>query len=75
MAFDPDVESGSSKMRSYMPNVEGKKERAPTGRISILEDTDGDGRMDKSTIFMDHMVLPRAISIVRDGALVANRLI
>ena len=43
----------------------------PTGRISVLEDTDGDGRMDRSTVFLDHLVLPRAVSFVRGGALVA----
>jgi hypothetical protein len=59
-------------MRSYMPNPEGEGEKAPTGRISVLEDTDGDGRADKSTVFLDDLVLPRAISCVRGGVLVAE---
>jgi mono/diheme cytochrome c family protein/glucose/arabinose dehydrogenase len=71
MSFDPQGRAWVAEMRSYMPNVEGTGETAPTGRISVLEDTDGDGRMDRSTIFMDNLVLPRAIACVRGGALVA----
>jgi glucose/arabinose dehydrogenase len=71
MAFDADGRMWVAEMRSYMPDYEGNGEKQPLGRISILEDTDGDGRADKSTIFMDKLVLPRAICPVRDGALVA----
>jgi mono/diheme cytochrome c family protein/glucose/arabinose dehydrogenase len=69
--FDADGRLWVVEMRSYMPNVQGKGESQPTGRISILEDTDGDGLMDKVTVFMDHLVLPRAVCPVRGGALVA----
>src|SRR5690349_5146650 len=30
----------------------------PPNRIRLLEDTDGDGRFDKSTVFADRMTLP-----------------
>src|SRR2546430_16927656 len=30
----------------------------PTGRVKLLEDTNGDGRPDRSTIFVDGLVLP-----------------
>src|SRR5438046_1482326 len=72
MAFDADGRMWVVEMRSYMPDVEGNGEKAATGRISILEDTDGDGRADKSTIFLDNLVLPRAVAPVRDGALVGS---
>jgi mono/diheme cytochrome c family protein len=36
----------------------------------VLEDTDGDGRMDKKTIFLDKLVLPRAIGFIKDGVLI-----
>ncbi|MEO6436641.1 MAG: PVC-type heme-binding CxxCH protein [Tepidisphaeraceae bacterium] len=71
MTFDADGRIWVCEMRGYMPNPQGSGEEAPAGRVSILEDTNGDGRMDKSTLFMDKLVLPRAIAIVRDGALVA----
>jgi mono/diheme cytochrome c family protein len=38
----------------------------------VLEDTDGDGRMDKSTIYMDSLIMPRALAVVRGGALIAE---
>jgi glucose/arabinose dehydrogenase/mono/diheme cytochrome c family protein len=60
------------EMRGFMPNLDGAGEREPSGRVSILEDTDHDGRMDKRTIFLDGLILPRALAIVRDGVLIAE---
>ncbi|MCA9300082.1 MAG: hypothetical protein KDA28_13510, partial [Phycisphaerales bacterium] len=60
------------EMRGYMPNIDGTDELEPVGRISILEDTDGDGVMDRSTAFLDDLVLPRAICLTEDGALVVE---
>jgi mono/diheme cytochrome c family protein len=57
-------------MRGYMPDIEAHGENEPVGRISVLEDSDGDGRMDKSTVFLDKLVMPRAIGVARDGVLV-----
>jgi len=51
----------------FMPNVDGTGEREPVGCVAVLEDTDGDGRYDKRTVFLDKLVLPRAISLVGDG--------
>lgn len=70
MAFDADGRMWVVEMRSYMPDALGRGEDQPSGRISVLEDTDGNGTADKSTVFLDNLVLPRAISIVRDGVLV-----
>jgi mono/diheme cytochrome c family protein/glucose/arabinose dehydrogenase len=70
MSFDGDGRIWVAQMRSYMPNVDGVGENTPDGRVSILEDTDGDGRMDKSTVFLDGLVLPRAVQCVGDGALI-----
>src|SRR5579862_2186529 len=50
MTFDPDGRIWVCEMRGYMPDVDGKGQKAPVGTISVLEDTDGDGVMDKSTI-------------------------
>ena len=60
------------EMSGYMPNPEGTGEQEPTGSIVILEDTDGDGRMDKRTVFLDRLVMPRSVMLVGGGALVAE---
>ena len=38
------------------------------GRILLLEDTDGDGKFDKSTVFADGLVFPQGV-LWHDGAL------
>lgn len=60
------------EMRGYMHDVEGAGESEPTGIVSILEDTDGDGKADKKTIFADGLVLPRALMCANGGALVGE---
>jgi len=70
IAFDTDGRLWVAEMRGYMPNPEGTGELKPVGCISMLEDTDGDGRMDKKTIFLDKLALPRAIGFAGDGVLV-----
>lgn len=70
--FDPDGRLWVVEMRGYMPNLDGIGETNATGRISILEDTDGDGRMDQKTVFLDALVMPRALLLVRGGALVCE---
>jgi len=42
----------------------------PGGRVRRLEDTNGDGRYDKSTLFADELNFPNGIMTWRDGALV-----
>ena len=60
------------EMNGYMPNPEGTGEQEPNGNIVILEDTDGDGRMDKRTVFLDRLIMPRTVMLVGGGALVAE---
>ena len=57
------------EMRGYMPNLEGVGEDEPNGRISIMEDLDKDGVADHAKVFMDKLVLPRAIAHVYGGLL------
>jgi glucose/arabinose dehydrogenase/mono/diheme cytochrome c family protein len=70
MAFGPDGRIWVVEMRGYMHNVDGRGEDLPNGRVVVLEDTDDDGRMDKSTVFLDGIVMPRSIALVDDGVLV-----
>ncbi|TKK72079.1 c-type cytochrome [Ilyomonas limi] len=59
-------------MQDYMPDTVGTGEDQPTGKVVILADTNGDGVMDKSNIFLDSLVLPRAICLIENGILVAE---
>jgi hypothetical protein len=60
------------EMRGYMHNVEGTGEDQPNGMVAVLEDTNGDGKADKRTVFADGLVLPRAVCAINGGALVAE---
>lgn len=62
------------EMRGFMNSIDGYDELAPNGRISILEDINGDGEMDKKTIYLDNLILPRALATVTNGALVAENM-
>src|SRR5256885_12650682 len=72
IAFDPEGRLWVLEMRGYMPNIEGKGEFEKVGSVAVLEDTDGDGKMDKRTVFLDGLLMPRAQALVRGGALVAE---
>ncbi len=69
MDFDDQGRIWVVEMKGYMPNLEGIGEEEPNGRITILEDLDHDGRVDHSKVFMDGLVLPRAIAHVYGGLL------
>ncbi|GAB3736716.1 DUF7133 domain-containing protein [Spirosoma lituiforme] len=60
------------EMRGFMPNVEGEGENKPVGRISVLEDTNGDGQMDVSQVYLDSLIMPRALALVPGGVLVVE---
>src|SRR5690606_11126136 len=72
MTFDNNGRMWVLEMTSFMPDIEGDGERAPTSKIVILEDTDSDGDFDDRKVFLDSLVLPRALSFVGDGILVAE---
>ena len=58
------------EMRGFMPDLAGSGEERPSGQVVVLEDTDGDGRMDRSDVFADGLVLPRAIAVLPEGVLI-----
>lgn len=72
MQFDPDGRIWVVEMTGYMPNPDGVGEDQPTGKVVVLEDTDGDGRMDRRTVFLDNLIMPRAICLVPGGVLIAE---
>ncbi len=59
-----------AEMNSYMKDANATGEFEPISRIKLLEDTNADGRMDKSTVFVDSLVLPRTILAIGDRLLV-----
>ena len=55
-----------------MGSVEpGDYDRDPLDRISILTDTDGDGRMDKKQVFADKLELATSFVFHKDGVIVS----
>ncbi|SFA99286.1 DUF7133 domain-containing protein [Algoriphagus aquimarinus] len=72
ITFDEDARLWVIEMRGFMTDTLGSEEDKPIGRISVLEDLDGDGVMDKSTIYMDSLIMPRALGFFADGVLVAE---
>lgn len=69
MDFDDQGRMWVVEMISYMPNLEGLGENEQTGRITILEDFDNDGIVDNAKVFLDELILPRAIAHVYGGLL------
>ena len=72
MEIGPDGRMWVVEMRGYMRDPDATGEHDKIGRIKVLDDTNGDGRMDKMTVFKDGLFLPRAIALVRGGVLVAE---
>ena len=70
--FDPDGRIWAVEFRGWMRDIEGAGEGDPIGQVIVLEDTDGDSFMDKSTVFLDKLVMARTISFVQGGVLVAE---
>ena len=55
-----------------MLDVDRNGEEEAIGRMVVLKYTDNDVVVDKSTVVMDGLVLPRANTIIRGGLLVAK---
>jgi mono/diheme cytochrome c family protein len=70
IAWDGNGKMYVAEMNTYMKTANADGEFEPTSRIMLLEDVDGDGKMDKATIFADSLLLPRAILCVGGQLLV-----
>jgi mono/diheme cytochrome c family protein/glucose/arabinose dehydrogenase len=60
------------EMPGFMADLTGSNEHEPIGRVVVLEDVDGDGRMDRRTVFADGLILARSIKVLDRGVLVAE---
>src|SRR2546429_3014443 len=67
MAFDENGRLFVVEMRDY---PERRNEMPHLGRIRMLEDTDGDGRFDKSTVYADNLPWPTAVICWNGGVFV-----
>jgi putative membrane-bound dehydrogenase-like protein len=66
--WGPDGKLWVAEMADYPYGMDG--EGKPGGRVRYLEDTDGDGRYEKSTLFVDGLKFPTSVMAWRDGVLI-----
>ena len=67
--FDPEGRIWVVEYQGYMRDVQGSGEGDPICRVIVLEDTNADGKADKSTVFLDKLVMPRSFAFVKGGIL------
>ena len=70
MAFDGNGALYVCEWRTYMQDEHATKQLDPVSRVVKLVDTDGDGIMDKRTVFIDNVILPRSVLPLHDRVLV-----
>ncbi len=59
--------------RMYVVEMHGYPlDKSGSGAVKLLEDTDGDGKMDKSTVFAADLVLPTGVMRWKKGILVTD---
>jgi mono/diheme cytochrome c family protein len=61
-----------AQMNTYMQDVDAGNENEPWSKTSLLEDTDADGRIDKSSVYIDSMILPRIVLPLDDRVIVGE---
>ena len=70
MAWDGNGALYVVEMRTYMQDADASGEQTPKSRISRHEDTTGDGIYNKHSIFIDNLLLPRAVLPLDDRIMV-----
>jgi putative membrane-bound dehydrogenase-like protein len=66
--FGPDGKLWVAEMRDYPQGLDGK--HSAGGKIKFLEDSDGDGKYDKSTTFLEEVPFPTGVTAWRNGVLI-----
>ncbi|MBI3462128.1 MAG: neutral/alkaline non-lysosomal ceramidase N-terminal domain-containing protein, partial [Planctomycetes bacterium] len=66
--FGPDGRLWVAEMYDYPAGARGDFQ--PGGRVRLVEDADGDGRYDRSTVFLDGIPFPTGVTVWRKGVLV-----
>lgn len=72
MTFDEKNRVWPVEMTGYMLNVDVEDQEVPNGKIVILKDKNNDDYYDSLTVFLDSLVLPRAIEFIKGEILVAE---
>lgn len=70
IAWDGNGRMYVAEMNTYMQDADGTGEMKPICTVKRLEDTNGDGKMDKAVVFIDQLLLPRMILALDDRILV-----
>ena len=78
MAFDENGRMFVVEMRDYPFTSDGDNlttselaKSQPQGRVRLLEDRDGDGKVDRSTVFVDGLAWPTAVACSKGGVFIA----
>ena len=70
IAWDGNAKMYVAQMETYTQDTDGTGTKDPKSRVMLLEDTNSDGKMDKSSVFIKNMVLPRMLLCVNHELLV-----
>jgi putative membrane-bound dehydrogenase-like protein len=72
LAYDEDGRAYVVEMRDYpYPEEKNATPKVFPGTVRLLEDRDGDGRFDHSTVFADQLAWPTSVCCYRGGVFVA----
>jgi mono/diheme cytochrome c family protein len=70
IAWDGNAKMYVAQMETYTQDTDGTGTKDPKSRVMLLEDTNNDGKMDKSSVFIKNMILPRMLLCVNHELLV-----
>jgi putative membrane-bound dehydrogenase-like protein len=73
VVYDPEGRAYAVEMRGYpLPEKPEQPRPEPISRVRMLFDDNGDGRFDRSTVFVDRLDWPTAVCLWKDGVFVAD---
>ena len=70
VVFDGNGRMYVVEMNTYMQDGNATGQTNPTSRISRHEDTNGDGKYDKHSVFIDNLLIPRMVLPLEDGIVI-----
>ena len=70
IAWDGNARMYVAQMETYTQDADGTGTKDKKSRVMLLEDTNNDGKMDKSSVFIKDLVLPRMLLCVNHELLV-----
>jgi hypothetical protein len=71
-AFDANGRMFIAEMRTYMQDADGTDEHARTSRVSLHWSSNHDGNLDRHSVFIDNLLLPRMILPLGKNELLVN---